>query len=95
MKQLTQMMESKKGALTLGDAPEAVRLFIIIGVTLAVGALILTVLMDQTTSGTTAESVVNSSLAAFLTFGNFQGLLAIAVIASIVLGLIVLIGVSR
>ncbi len=83
-----KLSKQRKGAMSLGDAPAAVTILIVISVFLAVGALIVTSIQDQTDAGSVAEDVTNSSLNALLDFGNFQGIIAIAIVAAIVLGLI-------
>ncbi len=100
---MTQKTIGKRGALGLGEAPTAISILIVLAVTIAIGAFIVQEIQDSeivqddnvvnATTGNiisvgTSGQITNSSLNALLDFGNFQGIIAIAIVAAIVLGLI-------
>ncbi len=76
--------------MSLSEAPTAISLLIVIAVSLSVGAFIVQEIQDNdiVVDNSTTHEITNSSLNALLDFGNFQGIIAIAIVAAIVLGLI-------
>lgn len=87
-------MRGKKGQLSLGQVPGAVQLLIVITIFLAIGALILAGVEDQTDGDVTdpAWNVTIDGLAGLQSLGDFQGLIGIVIAAAVILGLVALIG---
>jgi|TARA_Y100000296_G_scaffold8197_1_gene9715 hypothetical protein len=83
---------NKKGQMSLGQVPNAVQLLVIIGIFLAVGAMILEGVKDQTTTGSNAYNTTEDAEGGLGTLGDFQGLIALVVAAAVILGLVALIG---
>lgn len=92
------MRYKKKGQVTLSQAPGAIQVLIIVGIAIAIAALIITSVRTQiiadeglnnaanTTSA--ALNTTNASLSGFDTFGDFIPLIALVVAAAIILGLV-------
>lgn len=87
--------KSKKGQMTLSQVPNAVQLLVIIGIFLAVGALIVQEVQDQDSIrglNNTAFNVTEGALEGLASLGDFQSLFGIVIAAAVVLGLVALIG---
>ena len=92
---MLESLKDKRGQITLGDAPGLVRVLVVIAITLALGALILNGFSDSlTTQDTTnvAFNVTQGGLTGLQTFGDFQDLMALVIVAVIILGLVLFIG---
>lgn len=66
--------------------------FVILGVVLGLGAIILTQFQNSSSvggSGTTAYTVIGNGLTALSTFSSWQNLLAIVIVAVIILTLVI------
>ena len=95
---LKEAFKNKRGQITLGDAPGLVRVLVIIAITLALGALILNGFSSSlTTQDTTnvAFNVTQGGLTGLQTFGDFQDLISLVIVAVIILGLVLFIGSRR
>lgn len=81
---------SKRG-MTLTDAYPAVLTFVLIGVLIAVGVLVLSTIMANSTVAGTEEAVdaVNYSIQALATFGPWLGIIALVIVAAIVIGVLI------
>jgi hypothetical protein len=83
---------SKKGQLSLGQVPNAVQLLVVIAIFLAVGALILAGVKDQTTENTNAYNITEDAESGLVALGDFQSLIGLVIAAAVILGLVALIG---
>lgn len=85
------MRYKKKGQVTLAQAPGAIQVLIVIGIFIAIAALIMTSVRTQADASdatSTTWNVTNDSLAGFSTFGDFIPLIALVLAAAIILGLV-------
>ena len=80
---------NKKGALTLADTPDAVVIFGTIVITLAVIALVVAGVQDQTVVDTAEYNVTVSGLTGLQNMGNFLPVIGLVVIAAVIIGLLV------
>ena len=84
-----QMKKRFKGqAVSLGSAPAIVLILVVLGIVLAFGAMFQAEMADQTDSGSDALGIINDSLEGLETMGEWQPILAIAVIIAIALSVI-------
>lgn len=67
-------MQSKKGQMSLGQVPNAVQLLVVIGIFLAVGAMILDGVKTNTTAGSNAFNITEDAESGLISMGNFQSL---------------------
>jgi len=86
------LKKDKKGALSLGAVPGAVQTLVIIGIFLAVGALVLAGVKAQTTAGSNAENVTADAESSLVSIGDFMSLIGLIVAAAVILGLVFVIG---
>jgi len=80
-------------AMRLSEVPAAVQTLVVIGIFLAVGALILAGVQDQTTANSTAYNVTEDALGGLASLGDFQSLIGLVIAAAVILGLVFVIGV--
>lgn len=79
-------------AMRLTEVPAAVQTLVIIGIFLAVGALILSGVQDQTTADSSAYNVTADAMSGLESIGDFQSLIGLVVAAAVILGLVFVIG---
>jgi len=79
-------------AMRLTEVPAAVQTLVIIGIFLAVGALILSGVQDQTVTGSDAFNVTGDAMDGLSSIGDFQSLIGLVVAAAVILGLVFVIG---
>jgi hypothetical protein len=89
---LSSLSKHKKGSLTLGSVPGAVQTLVVIGIFLAVGALVLEGVGDQTVADSNASIVVDDATSSLLAVGDFMGLIGLIIAAAVILGLVFVIG---
>ncbi len=77
----------KKGQVQ--NLPAQIIVLIVIIITLAIGALIVAEFQKQTEVGSAARNVTDDGLRALDTVGDFQSILGIVIIASVILALVV------
>lgn len=86
IKRYRELAQGKKGIFGLSNAATGI---VGLGIVLAVGALILTKVQDQTVSGSAAFNASKDSLSGLTTMSSFIPIVAIAVIGSILIALFV------
>lgn len=85
-------IRGKKGALNLTEVPGAVQTLVVIGIFLAVGALVLAGVKDQTTADSNAYNVTEDAEGGLTSIGDFMSLIGLIVAAAVILGLVFVIG---
>lgn len=80
----------KRGQLGLGDLPQVAVIFVLLIVTVSIGAYIVNQVGTNLPSGSVAANVTADGEAAFETFAGWFGILIVIVVAAVVLGLIAL-----
>jgi hypothetical protein len=79
----------RHGQLTLGDTSNAVVIFGTIVITLAVIALVVGGVQDQTTAGTAEFNVSQDGLTGLQNMGDFLPVVGLVIIAAVIIGLLV------
>lgn len=90
-----KMKLPKKGQLGIGDIPIIVRVMIVAGIFLAVGAIVLSNIDNTTVAGTAEDNAVKNASLGLLNIATNMPLIGTIVGLVIVLGVVLLIGASR
>lgn len=77
----------EKGYTVSDLAPLAI-VFVVLAITVGMGALILSEMKNQTDAGSTAESVITKGIDAMSSFGDWFGILVVVVIAAVIIGIV-------
>lgn len=86
---------SRKGQVSLNNAPSLVITLVVIGIVLALGATVLQNFKDNLTAGTFGANATQKTLEGIDTFAGFQTVIAIVLVAALILGLVALIAFAR
>lgn len=89
MKKLKKFLKNKRG-FTLAQLSAAAIAFVVIAITIAMGARILDEMQDEFTSQSYAYNVTEKGLESLETFGDWLPIVAIAVIAAVVIGIVII-----
>ncbi len=89
------MKLDKRAQVTLGNAPALVIVLVVIGIVLAIGAVVLEEFSNQLTVNSTAANATEEALKGIDTFASFQSVIAIVLVAALILGLVALITFAR
>ena len=89
------MKLNKRAQVTLGNAPALVIVLVVIGIVLAIGAVVLEEFQSQLTPNSTGANATGEALAGIDTFASFQSVIAIVLVAALILGLVALITFAR
>ena len=89
------LFTKNKGQVTLGNAPALVIVLVVIGIVLAIGAVVLEEFQNQLVPGSTGFNATGEALAGIDTFASFQSVIAIVLVAALILGLVALITFAR
>ena len=82
-----QFLESKLGYSIADLAPLAV-VFVILGIVISMGALILTKMNESATVTGTANTVLSNAISALKDFSSWFAILVIIIIAAIIIGIV-------
>ena len=85
LKQMRKKGEMSGGLMALVSAAIA---FVVIGIVLSLGSQIISQNQATQTVGTAAYNVSGNTLSALTTLSSYQGLLALAVVAAVIIGII-------
>ena len=83
----------KKGIISLGEAPTIVLVLVTLAIFLAVGALVLSEVQDNSaiTTGSVAYNSTLGGLEGLDTLASFQTVIAVVIAAALILGVVFLI----
>ena len=84
LKSRTSLKKDKRGVLSLASVPGAIQTLVIIGIFLAVGALVLAGVKDQTTAGSNAHNVTTDAEGSLTSMGDFMSLIGLIVAAAVI-----------
>lgn len=78
----------KKGQMGLSQLPSVAVVFVLLIVTVAIGAYVTNQVGDQLPAGSTAANVTSNGESAFDVFSSWFSILVVIVVAAVVIGLI-------
>jgi hypothetical protein len=79
---------NRKGQLGLNSLPSVAIVFVVLIVTVAIGAFITSTIGGQLTEDSTAQNVTIAGEEAFETFSSWFGILIVVTVAAVILGLL-------
>jgi hypothetical protein len=86
---------NRRGQIGLNALPSVAIVFVVLIVTVAIGAFITNTIGQQLTDGSTAQNVTVAGEEAFETFSSWFGILIVVSVAAVILGLLGLFFVGR